>query len=194
MLKKYINKIEKKNAQGEFYLTDLVAIFNQHKLKISTYQIQNSDLILGFNDKSTLNKMENIIRLERYQKIKNCIVIENKERFFIHDEVIKKLLNFDKKGNILDLFVGTDSFIGKNVEIGQKVHIGQNVILNGNIAIKDNVRLESNITISNYQNQKIVIGEGTTLLGNTTLKGNITIGKNCFLKIIYNSQGVMKIL
>lgn len=181
-LKKYINKIEKKNAQNEFYLTDLVSIFNQNRLKISTYPIQNSDLILGFNDKSTLNKMENIIRLERYQQIKNCIVVENKERFFIHDEVIKKLLNFDKKGNILDLFVGTDSFIGKDVKIGQKVYIGQNVILNGNIVIEDNVRLEANINISNYQKQKIVIGKGSTLLGNTTIKGNVNIGKNCFFE------------
>lgn len=185
-LKKYIRKIGKKNAQGEFYLTDLVAIFNQNKLTISTYQIQNSDLILGFNDKSTLSKMENIIRLERYQKIKNCIVIENKERFFIHDDVIKTLLHFDKKGNILDLFVGTDSFIGKNVKIGQNVYIGQNVILNGNIIIEDNVRLESNISLSNFEKQKIIIGKGTILLGNTTLKGNIKIGKIVFLKIICN--------
>lgn len=182
LLKKYIKKIEKKNAQNEFYLTDLVAIFNHHQLKISTYSITNSDLILGFNDKSTLHKMENIIRLDRYQKVKNCIVIENKERFFIHDEVIKNLLISDKKGNILDLFVGTDSFIGRNVKIGKNVYIGQNIILNGNIVLEDNVRLESNITISNYEKQKIIIGNGTTLLGNTTLKGNVKIGKKCFFE------------
>ena len=51
----YIHKINNKNSQNEFYLTDIVAIYNQNNVKTMCYISNSTNEFLGVN---TIQELE----------------------------------------------------------------------------------------------------------------------------------------
>jgi len=56
-LTKHIGEISADNVQGELYITDLIAIFNSHRLTVKAARAQDYSTVLGFNNKSVLKEM-----------------------------------------------------------------------------------------------------------------------------------------
>ena len=56
-----IDSLDTKNAQGEFYLTDLIGIANNQKQDIVIVQV-DEDSIKGINSMSQLNEVEDIMQ------------------------------------------------------------------------------------------------------------------------------------
>jgi len=59
-LKKYLPYLKPTNVQKEYYFTDMIKIFNKHNLKVGSQTVKDSDSVMGFNDKVTLKKMNDI--------------------------------------------------------------------------------------------------------------------------------------
>ncbi len=177
-LKKLIYEIKNDNAQGEIYVTDLIAIFNKNGLKVGAVSPEKQYVLMGFNNKSVLKKMEEIARDLVYDKIKDLVMIENPDDFYIADEVVEQILEMDKKGIPLDIKIGKGVYLGSNVKLNYNVEIKRGSTLKGNIELGENVVIWDRTYLSTFPNQKIVIGNNSQIYWNDIVKGNIQIGEN----------------
>lgn len=95
-LKEVLDLIDNSNAQGEFYLTDVVQIFNQRRLKIGTFHVEPEE-VLGANTQEELSYIRKLlkIRINRNNMEKGVIIIEpdtvilGENVFIEHDVVIQ---------------------------------------------------------------------------------------------------------
>ncbi|MFN3966539.1 MAG: NTP transferase domain-containing protein [Endomicrobiia bacterium] len=177
-LKKYIRKLKPKNVQKELYITDLVEIYNKNGLKVGAFQSSNSDVLLGFNSRSDLKKMEAILRKRYFEMLKDIITIEDEENFYIDSEVIEDIIKMDKKGITVDITLGEGCSISKGVKLSPGIKIGKNSIIDGNVILGKKVNIHENVRISTYPEQKLFIGDNSEIFGGNIIKGNVRIGKN----------------
>ncbi len=177
-LKKYIKKLKPKNVQKELYITDLVEIYNKEGLKVGAYQAPDSNVLLGFNSRTDLKKMESILRKKYFEMLKDIITIEDEENFFIAPGVIKDIIQMDKKGITVDITIGEGCSISKGVQFSPGVKIGKNSVLDGNIILGKKVNIHGNTHISTYPEQRLFIGDNTEIFSGDIIKGNVYIGKN----------------
>jgi len=61
-LERYINELRCKNVQGEYYLTDLVELFQQYKERVEVLSMDGEDEFLGVNDPLQLAYATNLLR------------------------------------------------------------------------------------------------------------------------------------
>lgn len=189
-LKKHIHHLSPNNIQKEFYLTDLIEIFNRFGLTVESITPPNhQEVLLGFNDKTVLRKIENIYRNRCFEKIKNFIDIEDSNHFFIDDKIEMQLINKDKKEGPLDIVLGRGAHLTGNITLSKGVKIGQETVCQGNIELRKGVELGSHVHLSNWKNQKIIIEENVQLLGHNIIQGNVTIKKNSLISKSVNITG-----
>lgn len=58
----HIDRLSHDNAQGEYYLTDLVNVFKQNGLKVAGYCVENDIEVRGINSPEQLEALEGILR------------------------------------------------------------------------------------------------------------------------------------
>ncbi|RJP59927.1 MAG: multidrug transporter [Candidatus Auribacter fodinae] len=173
-----ILRIQSDNIQGEFYLTDLVAILNQSGYKVGISPAVDNEAILGFNIKSVLKAMEAIARNRVYDKLKDIITIEEKEAFFIHDDVVERILEMDKNGEAVDIYIGSGVYLGKNTHLKKGVRIDKNTHIDGAVYINEYTHIGTACSVDNYPDQTITIGKHCELLTGTVIRGQVSIGNN----------------
>jgi bifunctional UDP-N-acetylglucosamine pyrophosphorylase/glucosamine-1-phosphate N-acetyltransferase len=61
--------IASQNAQGEFYLTDLIAIYRRRKLPVETLLIDNAQEIRGINSRSELAEVSRLVRQKKNEEL-----------------------------------------------------------------------------------------------------------------------------
>ena len=61
--------IASQNAQGEYYLTDLVAIYRRRKKPVETLMVANPDEIRGINSRSELAEVSRIVRQNKNEEL-----------------------------------------------------------------------------------------------------------------------------
>ncbi|HEX9654038.1 MAG TPA: NTP transferase domain-containing protein [bacterium] len=188
-IREHINKLKTDNVQGELYLTDLISIFNAHKLTVKSSAAQDNHAVLGFNVKSVLKEMESFARKRVFDQLKDIVTVEDASDFFVADEVVKRIIELDKKSGPLDIYIGKGVFIGREVELSKGVRIHSGARLNGRVMIKDNVRIGENVHLSTYPNQTLKIGRGTQIFKEDIIKGNLEIGEDCYIGSSVNMTG-----
>ncbi len=104
----FLDKIDNKNRQGEYYLTDLVGILKDAGLRVGAYEVEDSTEALGVNSRLDLSKAEAVL-LERIRRR--------------HME------------NGVTLQMATSTFIGSEVEIENDVVIGPFAVIKGKTRI-----------------------------------------------------------
>ncbi len=188
-LSKLINEIRSDNAQKEIYVTDLIYIFNRKGLKVDAVSPKKEYVIMGFNNKSVLKKMEAIARELVYEKIKDIVEIEDHEDFFIADEVVEQIIKMDKKGKPLDIFVGKGAYVGKNAKLNYNLKLMKNVRVEGNVVFGKNVKIHERVLLSTFPNQTLQIGNNVEIFWDDIVKGNLIIGDNTKIESSVNVTG-----
>ena len=121
-LKKYLAQINNNNAQGEYYLTDLIEIAVKDDKKIVTTQPENTYEVEGVNDRSQLAKLERIRQREMVEELMlKGVAVADPSRIDIRGE----------------LDVGNDSFIDINCIFEGSVSLGSNVSIGAGCIIVD---------------------------------------------------------
>jgi len=188
-LNQLINKLSSNNAQNEIYITDLIYIFNQHGYSVGAVSPENDYVVMGFNDKAVLKEMEAIARRKIFDRLKNIIEISDPDDFFIHEDVVKRIEEMDKKGIPLDISLDKGVYIGKNVKLNYNNHFGRAVFIDGNVVLGENVRLQNMVHLSCFPNQQLIIGNNVEILWSDIIKGNIQIGDNSRIESSVNITG-----
>jgi bifunctional UDP-N-acetylglucosamine pyrophosphorylase/glucosamine-1-phosphate N-acetyltransferase len=115
LLRSALPELEPKNVQGEYYLTDLVAIARRRGLRVEAVVSEHVKEFSGINSREELAQMEAEIRAE----------------------VNRKLM-----ASGVTLIDPATAYIGPQVEIGRDTIIGPDVQITGHSRIGSNVRIE----------------------------------------------------
>jgi bifunctional UDP-N-acetylglucosamine pyrophosphorylase/glucosamine-1-phosphate N-acetyltransferase len=148
-LKKWLSQLGNNNAQGEYYLTDIIALAVADDFEIATSSPQNEDEVLGVNDKLQLAHLERVYQLQQAQNLmRQGVTLRDPNRF-------------DLRGIL---------------EIGQDVEIDVNVIFEGENRIGNNVKIGANCSIKNSSIGDDVIILPNCVIENAEVGGNSRIG------------------
>lgn len=167
-LKKWLSQLKNHNAQGEYYLTDIIEMAVAEQVSIVTSQPETEDEVLGVNDRSQLSHLERV-----YQN-------DQAKALMAQGVTLYDPARFDLRGTVEAL--GQDIEIDVNVILEGKVRIGNNVKIGANCQITDSV-IEDNVEIlPNCVIENAVIGQGSRvgpfarLRPETVLAGHVHIG------------------
>lgn len=142
-----LEKLTPNNAQGEYYLTDVIKIMNDKGLKTGAIIIEDNTEILGVNDRSQLEMLTRILKIRINQEhMQNGVTIEDMENTYIYD----------------DVKIGVDTVIHPNTTIKSGVVIGENCEIGPNSYIREGCNIADNVKIGSFvELKKATIGEGT---------------------------------
>ena len=175
-LAELIQKIGNNNVQNEVYLTDLIALFNKNGYTVEAVSPQNQYVLMGFNNKSVLKEMDAIARKLVYEKVKDIVMIDDPDDFFIEENVVEEILELDKHALPLEIHIGKGVFIGKGVKLNYNLSLGKNTFLEGDIQFGKMITIGDNAQISCFYGQKINVGDNVEIFGGSIIKGNVNIG------------------
>jgi len=178
-LKKHIANISSDNAQGEYYITDLLLLFHEDQLNIGASVVTDNSTVIGFNNKSVLKEMQTIARERIWQQIKDIIYIDDKNDFFLAEEVVEQILQLDQKYRALDIRIGKGAWIGGGTRIRRGVQIGTGAVLSGKIVLGEGIEVGRNACLQSGARGEIHIGEKSQIGSNCQIEGSVAIGADC---------------
>ena len=131
LLKNWLNKLDNKNAQKEYYLTDIIAMAVKDGYTVETTQPKNEYEVMGVNNRIQLAELERHYQLEQANKLmQGGVSLADPSRI-------------DVRGNLTH---GQDISIDVNTIIEGDVTIGNNVSIGANCVIKDS-KIADDVTI-----------------------------------------------
>lgn len=188
-LLKLVVSLSSDNAQNEIYITDLISLFNSDGLSVTALTPSNSNVVMGFNNKSVLKEMDALARKHVYEKLKDIIEIKDEDDFFIHEEIVEEIIKMDKLNVPLDISIGKGVYIGQGVKLNYNLDLEKNVFVNGKVQFGKNVAVAQNVHLSCFPNQKLKIGDNVQILWGDIIKGNIVIGDGSTIESSVNMTG-----
>ena len=167
-LKKWLNQLNNKNAQGEYYLTDVIAMAVADAINIVTSQPESVDEVLGVNNRIQLSHLERVYQLEQANILmEQGVTLIDPARFDLRGTI--EHLGIDIVVDVNVIIEGGNS-IGNNVKIGANTHIKDSII-------GDNVEILANCVIENaVVGQGSKVGPYARLRPQTILAENVHIG------------------
>ncbi len=166
-LSKWLDSLGNTNAQGEYYLTDIVAMAAEEGCAISAMAVTEESEVQGVNDKAQLARLERQFQMNNADELLKAGVL------------LRDPARIDIRG---DLAAGSDVEIDINVIFEGKVKLGQGVRIGANVIIKDS-SIADNVQILPGTNiDGAEIGEGSSvgpyarIRPGTILKENTKIG------------------
>ncbi len=179
-LKHWLNKIGNNNAQGEYYLTDLIELAVTEGQTVNSYIVQDSKEIEGINNKKQLAELE-----REYQNRQASILMEQ-------GVTLKDPARFDLRGTLKagqDVVIDINVIIEGNCVIGNNVSIGANSIIK-NAVIADNVIILENCIIEQSRiGNGCNIGPFARLRPETELDEQAKVGNFVEIKKSYIARG-----
>jgi bifunctional UDP-N-acetylglucosamine pyrophosphorylase / glucosamine-1-phosphate N-acetyltransferase len=163
-LKSWLGLLNNNNAQGEYYLTDIIEIAVSEKIRVITNQPSSEDEVLGVNNRIQLSHLERIFQKEQAASLMEQGV------------TLRDPARFDLRGSIESL--GQDIDIDINVILEGKNTIGSNVTIGANTRIKNSI-IGSNVTILDLcVIEDAVIGSGSRIGPFARLRPETILGSN----------------
>ncbi len=213
-LKSWLPTLSNSNAQGEYYLTDIIAMAVDNGLSVTVSQPLNPFEVQGVNNRLQLAELE-----RWYQR-------QQAERLMTEGATLADPARIDVRG---ELTIGNDLWIDVNAVFEGKVSLGSNVVIGPNCVIKDatiadgaeikansviegavvganaqigpfarlrpGTELAANTKVGNFvETKKAVVGEGSKInhlsyVGDASLGRNVNVGAGT---ITCNYDGVNK--
>jgi bifunctional UDP-N-acetylglucosamine pyrophosphorylase/glucosamine-1-phosphate N-acetyltransferase len=122
LLRKWLGKLKNSNAQGEYYLTDVIAMAVKDKVKITPIISPTVAEVLGVNDKVQLAELEAMNRAERAREL------------MLAGATLADPARIDVRGEVS---LGRDVFLDANVLLEGKVTLGDRVRVGPNTVLRD---------------------------------------------------------
>ena len=200
-LKRWLPALSAENAQGEYYLTDIIAMAVGDGVEVTTLNSSTTQEVQGVNSRQQLAELE-----RWYQRQQAVALMES-------GVTLADPSRLDVRGSVKcgqDVFIDINVIIEGEVQLGDGVQIGPNVVLrNSNIAegvcidancvvdgtvikegcqigpfarLRPGTELAKNAKIGNFvETKKAVIGEGSKVnhlsyIGDSILGRDVNVG------------------
>jgi bifunctional UDP-N-acetylglucosamine pyrophosphorylase / glucosamine-1-phosphate N-acetyltransferase len=172
-LKKWLPQLKNKNAQSEYYLTDVITFAIQEHVKVISTLAKCNKEIHGINDRQELMFLERHYQLQKSHEL------------LLQGVSIIDPMRFDCRGtaNIAkDVQIDINVILEGNVSIDEGTYIGPNTILK-NVRIGKNVIIKSNSSIEEAViSDNCIIGPFANIRPNTYLAEGVHVGNFVELK------------
>jgi bifunctional UDP-N-acetylglucosamine pyrophosphorylase/glucosamine-1-phosphate N-acetyltransferase len=166
-LSDWLPKITNNNAQGEYYLTDLVVIAREAGVEIISVNPESATEVEGVNNRVQLSQLE-----RAHQRQLAEVLMES-------GTSLADPARFDQRG---ELSAGTDNFIDINCVFNGSVTIGSNVSIGANCQISDSTIgdgvsiLPNTIIESSVVGDRAVVGPFARLRPGTKMESDTKVG------------------
>lgn len=167
-IKPAFSQLTSSNAQGEYYLTDIIEWANLQGLSVQASVLEDSDEIYGINSRENLATATHLMNQRKlHELMANGVTIVDPASTWISQDTEIGADTIVFPGTYIE---GSNNKIGKNCKIGPFAH------LRGDVEIADNVKIGNFVEV-----KKSKIGEHTnachlTYIGDSELGANINIG------------------
>ncbi|WP_192552630.1 bifunctional UDP-N-acetylglucosamine diphosphorylase/glucosamine-1-phosphate N-acetyltransferase GlmU [Pseudomonas sp. IzPS59] len=142
----WMGRLSNNNAQGEYYLTDVIEMAVGDGLVVATEQPHDPMEVQGANDRKQLSELE-----RHYQ-------LRAGRRLMAQGVTLRDPARFDVRGEVT---VGRDVLIDINVILEGKVVIEDDVVIGPNCVIKDSTLRKGVVIKANSHIEGAVLGEGS---------------------------------
>ncbi|WP_461480980.1 bifunctional UDP-N-acetylglucosamine diphosphorylase/glucosamine-1-phosphate N-acetyltransferase GlmU [Porticoccus sp.] len=166
-LRNWLPRIGNENAQGEYYLTDIIALACASGTRIKTLQPHHQEEVQGVNNRQQLAELERFYQLQQARRLMAAGV------------TLADPARLDVRG---ELHSGSDNFIDINavfegrVVLGSQVSIGPNCQIIDSV-IGDNVEIKANSHIEGAEvAADCVVGPFARLRPGTVLEAGAKVG------------------
>lgn len=142
----WTSRLSNNNAQGEYYLTDVIAMAVSDGLEVATEQPLDAMEVQGANDRKQLSELE-----RHYQR-------RSARRLMAEGVTLRDPARFDVRGEVT---VGRDVLIDINVILEGRVVIEDDVVIGPNCVIKNSTLRKGVVIKANSHIDGAVMGEGS---------------------------------
>lgn len=212
---KALKNINTNNAQGEYYITDVIGIFRENGEKVGAYTLKDFDESLGVNDRVALATAEGVMRRRiNKQHMVNGVSFVNPDATYIDVDVeiapeVQLGANVTLKGQTK---IGAETILTNGTyivdsEIGERAVITNSMIEESSVAdgvtvgpyahIRPGSSLAKDVHVGNFVEVKgSSIGENTkaghlTYIGNSEVGANVNFGAGT-ITVNYDGQNKYK--
>ena len=179
-LKDWLSRLKNNNAQGEYYLTDVIQMAVEEGVRIETTNPESINEILGVNSRAQLAE------LERYYQLVQANYLMSKGVSLMDPS------RFDLRGSLeagQDIIIDINVVIEGSVSIGNDVTIGPNTVIR-NADIGDGTEIRANCVIEDaIIGNHCVIGPFSRLRPQARLADDVHIGNFVEVKKSEVDQG-----
>jgi len=173
--KKWLARLDNNNAQGEYYMTDVIGLANQDGFKVVAVQATDMMEVEGANNRLQMAALERYFQRKQAQKLLLAgVSLTDPERFDLRGEL--------EHGK--DVEIDINVIIEGNVRLGNRVKIGAGCVLK-NVEIADDVEikpysvLEKETHVGNFvEIKQAKVGKGSKV-NHLTYIGDAEIGRDC---------------
>jgi bifunctional UDP-N-acetylglucosamine pyrophosphorylase/glucosamine-1-phosphate N-acetyltransferase len=166
-LSDYLSRIEPANAQGEFYLTDVVALAVADGLPVHGLKAEAPEEVMGINDRGQLAATERIFQ-------RRALAALMAQGVSVADPARVEVRGAVEAGQ--DCFLDVNVVLEGEVTLGRNVHLGPGVVVRDS-ALGDGVRVEPHTVIEGAQvAANCVLGPFAHLRHGTCLEEAVKIG------------------
>ena len=159
--------LDSNNAQGEYYLTDIVKWAISQGLKAQSYVLENNEESFGINSKTHLAEAAKILKNRVINKLlEDGVTIVDPETTFISPET----------EIAPDVIIYPCTYIeGKNI-IGKDCKIGPFARLRGGVELGEGVKIGNFVEIKNSKIKNHTNVSHLSYIGDSELGSNVNIG------------------
>ncbi|WP_062107778.1 bifunctional UDP-N-acetylglucosamine diphosphorylase/glucosamine-1-phosphate N-acetyltransferase GlmU [Bacillus niameyensis] len=195
-----ISEVSNENAQGEYYLTDIIEILKSKQQIVTAFQTIDFDETMGINDRVALSKAEGIMRKRINEKhMMNGVTIVDPDNTYIDTSVKIGMDTIVYPGTVIkgNTVIGENCEIGPNSElvevtvasetsirqsvvhestVGSHVHIGPFAHIRPQSNIHDEVKIGNFVEL-----KKVDFGKGSkashlSYIGDAEVGSNVNLG------------------
>jgi bifunctional UDP-N-acetylglucosamine pyrophosphorylase / glucosamine-1-phosphate N-acetyltransferase len=166
-VKSFFSELKNNNAQGEYYLTDIVSMGVEKKLNVNSFIIENNEEVFGINSKLHLAEATRILNNRNVKKhMENGVTIVDPKSVWISSETE----------------IGADTIIypncyitGKNI-IGNHCKIGPFAHLRGDVELGDYVKVGNFVEVKKSKIKSHTNVSHLSYIGDSELGEHVNIG------------------
>ena len=166
-IKTAFSELKTNNAQGEYYLTDIIKWGNENKLRVNAYTLKNNEEIFGINSKANLAEAYKLLNNRVINKhLTNGVTIIDPSTTWISPET--------EIGS--DTVIYPSCYINGRNKIGSHCKIGPFAHLRGDVILEDYVKIGNFVEVKKTTIKSHTNACHLTYLGDSEIGTNVNIG------------------
>lgn len=178
LLRRWLGRLKNDNAQGEYYLTDIVAMAATENVKVNPLVAPTSAEVMGVNDKVQLAEVESLRRAQVARDL------------MLAGVTLADPARLDVRGTLehgADVFIDVNVVLEGDVKLGNRVRIGPNCVIR-NAQIGDDTEVFASCVIDSANiGPECRIGPFARFRPTSTLAAGVHIGN--FVEVKNSSLG-----
>ena len=214
LMRAWLSKLGNANAQGEYYLTDVIAMAVKQRVAVTPRVVTDEADVLGVNDRRQLAQLEGALRARRATQLFEAgVTIADPTRLDVRGSVVTGRDVFLDVGVVLEgrVELGDNVRVGpycvlRDVTLGAGTEVAAHCVLDGATAaencrigpfarLRPGAKLARDVHVGNYvevKNSQLDVGAKAnhlTYLGDATVGARVNVGAGT---ITCNYDGVNK--